>query len=116
MRALLLEDSTSVARMLITFLREHGYAVERYAGVTGARAACNGYTFDLYVIDEGVQETELGGSASGLEFAQTLPPLSRVIVCSSNDCRARAESLGFTFIPKGEQFGERFAEVLRGLA
>lgn len=113
MRALLLEDSPSVARMLIAFLRAHNYAVERYAGVTGARAACNGKVFDLYVIDENVQETESGGSASGLNFVKTLPTSARVIVVSSIDCQARAETLGCVFIPKGPEFGQQFVDALQ---
>jgi hypothetical protein len=114
--------------MLIAFLHIHGYAVERHAGMKGARAACNvepedgvfrPKLFAIYVIDDAVQENELGGSASGLDFVlalRTWHPSARVIVCSSADCRDRAAMLGCTFVPKDAQFGQRFVDVLRGLS
>jgi ActR/RegA family two-component response regulator len=103
-RALLVEDSILFARAILRYLREIGYAVELYRGAIGARSACNGNTFDLYVIDVTIQDNEAGGTANGLDLVrwiQQVHPDANVIVCSSDAASETAAiALGCRFVVK----------------
>lgn len=103
-RALLVEDSILFARALLRYLREIGYAVELYRGAIGARSACDGNTFNLYVIDISIQESEAGGTANGLDLVrwiQQAHPGADVVVCSSDTANETAAiALGCKFVAK----------------
>lgn len=114
-RALLLEDSLTVAAVASKALRAAGYAVVSCASTKGARAACL-VRFDLYVLDVGVKATAIGGEGDGLEFARTIlssNPDARVVVWSAGNRRAEAEALGARFALKGESPVDSLLEAIR---
>jgi DNA-binding response OmpR family regulator len=100
--ALILEDSRLEATLILIGLRALGYRVEWQRGMKGAKAACHGHTFGLYIVDVHVQADDHGGTASGLDFLRWLQPCSgRVIVCSGDRTHeAEAERLGARFVLK----------------
>ncbi len=113
--ALILEDSRLEATLVLIAMRATGYRVEWQRGVKGARAACHGHTFDVYIIDVHVQADDNGGTASGLDFVRWLQPCGgRVIVCSGDRTyQAEAERLGARFVLKSTRLAE---DIKRSLA
>lgn len=113
-RALLLEDSLTVAAVASKALRAAGYTVVSCASTKGARAACL-TQFDLYVVDINVKATAIGGEGDGLAFARTIlssNPDVLVVVWSAGDRRAEAEALGARFALKGEAPVEALLEAI----
>ncbi len=116
MRALVLEDSRPASVLALAVLRAEGYQVERQGSVMGAKGACAGARFGLYVVDVGVPATERGGDASGLGFVAWLratQPGAKVILWSADDHAAAARALGAAWVRKAGNVPVALVEAVR---
>jgi CheY-like chemotaxis protein len=115
-RALLVEDSAFFVCLFLHMLRSFGYSVEVQRGAKGARSACDGSLFDLYVVDISIQESEKGGTGDGLAFVRWLQPRhpeAKIIVCTADaDRENEATALGCSFVTKGSELDRRMKEVV----